>query len=143
MAHTHVAHRTIAVQMLESGPQVNVKVAPVVVIIQLLFDVDVDTAQRVHYLLKAFEVKLDIRIRLDAEYLFDRLHGEVWSTQVMRCIDLVDAAIAWNVNRRIAWDRQSLDRLVNKVDSGKKNGIASPRRRLYDAVLVIIVVVAA
>jgi hypothetical protein len=66
------ADRLVAVQVLQSGFEMDMEVAPVVVIVHLMFHIHVDTTERVHQLLGSVYAEDYIIVRLHAQHACDR-----------------------------------------------------------------------
>ena len=140
-----IALDLLAVHVVHAGLEVDVQVAPAVVVVHGLGDRDVDPADRVDEILERVDAHHDVAVEVPAvrfdrhaEKITDHRIGKLHAAQRVRAVDLGLTALDHRI--RIAQHRHQPRALGRKVDAGRHDRVAARVRR-ERLVLVVVVVV--
>ena len=113
--------------MLKPGVKIDHEtpvVVPRILVVHALFNIDIDTANRINDIDERMSVDDDVMVNVDAEKLFDGVLRHAHAAVSICRIDLVEAAVAY-LDASVSWDRQQSSLIGDRVDGCDDQGIGS------------------
>ncbi len=138
VAKTRIAHRLLPIEALSALLQVDMQVAPVVVIVHILLDIDDHAAHGIDHVLGAIHLDDDVVVDFDAEKL---LHGGLRKGNAadgMRRVDLVGAPAISKLHARVARHREHTHALRVQIQADDEDGIGAGILGVHNALWCVV-----
>ena len=122
-SETYIIESLPAVEMVFTGVEVNVHLAPVVVIVHGLFNVDLDATKNIDNIDEALKTDFNITTDLNMQQILDQGAQHLDAVTGQNFVDLAGPAI--DENPCVSWYRQHADALFCRIDAENEDGVGT------------------